>query len=745
MGSWQQGSQPSRSTSNSQMVCKLDRTCRKRGPHVLEDVRNFDRDSPIVRHIHSHSFSDLMPTHSFKYYMMSKAKSAELHSGILSPVFLSHCDLSREGYVHKFCTIKMRLSTNTLKIRSNISTPPHLILAILVFQFGLPSGFDANYKPNQIKTKLKRPNLTFLNLEIPKFEIVAKGCGRESPHHWSGLPLHSAPCSVLPDPDTECLFRSASRGCEQAWIHSLSLEHSTPSYSLPSSFPHFYQKLFPDLPPLTPGSSPRPSILQPMAPRSPSKKTHIGGTDCWGLGFHKLSLLLSAAGKEVCYERVGCFKDGYPWTHTWSRPLAGLPWPPEKIGTRFLLYTQQNPDTYQEISAVNDSTISHSNFDPDHITRINIAGWKTDGRWQRDMCNALLRVEDVNCINLDWINGSKVYIHSVNNLRVAGAEVAYFVHVLEEKFGYSPSQVHLIGHSVGAHLAGEAGSRIPGLGRITGMDPAGPYFHDSPNEVRLDPSDANLVDVIHTNAARFLFALGSGTINACGHLDFYPNGGKSMPGCEELVIPPIYNFTAYKEEVSSFISCNHVRSYHYYIESILNPDAFIAYPCRSYTSFKTGNCFHCPKEGCPMMGHFADKFHLKNKKSNRLYYFLNTGKVSPFARWMHNLSVNLAGNNITQGNIYLLIGGTAGKTGKLLIASGDLRPGTTYTKFISVDVYVGNVTSIEFTWKPTFVGLSQNKLGAEKVINTSGKYGYISTFCSQDVIGSQVTQILKPC
>lgn len=38
----------------------------------------------------------------------------------------------------------------------------------------------------------------------------------------------------------------------------------------------------------------------------------------------------------------------------------------------------------------------------------------------------------------------------------------------QKKFGYSPSQVHLIGHSVGAHLAGEAGSRIPGLGRITG-------------------------------------------------------------------------------------------------------------------------------------------------------------------------------------------------------------------------------------------------------------------------------------
>lgn len=40
------------------------------------------------------------------------------------------------------------------------------------------------------------------------------------------------------------------------------------------------------------------------------------------------------------------------------------------------------------------------------------------------------------------------------------------------------------------------------------MDPAGPYFHDTPNEVRLDPSDANFVDVIHTNAVRLFFELG---------------------------------------------------------------------------------------------------------------------------------------------------------------------------------------------------------------------------------------------
>ncbi|XP_012303514.2 pancreatic lipase-related protein 3 [Aotus nancymaae] len=454
----------------------------------------------------------------------------------------------------------------------------------------------------------------------------------------------------------------------------------------------------------------------------------------------------TSRGKEVCYERLGCFKDGLPWIRTFSTELVGLPWSPEKINTRFLLYTIRSPNAYQEISAVNSLSIQASYFGTDKITRINIAGWKTDGKWQRDMCNALLQVEDINYINLDWINGSLEYIHAVNNLRVVGAEVAYFIDVLVKTFGYSPSKVHLIGHSLGAHLAGEAGSRIPGLGRITGLDPAGPFFHNTPKEVRLDPSDANFVDVIHTNAARIFFELGVGTIDACGHLDFYPNGGKHMPGCEDLLTPLLkLNFNVYKKEVASFFDCNHARSHHFYAESILNPDAFIAYPCRSYTSFKAGNCFFCPKEGCPTMGHFADRFRLKNMKTNGSYYFLNTGSLSPFARWRHKLSVKLSGSKVTQGTIFLHVSGTIGKTGEFAVASGKLKPGMTYTKLIDADVNVGNITSIQFIWKKHLFEHSQNKLGAEMVTDISGKYGYKSTFCSQDIVGPNITQNLKPC
>lgn len=73
-----------------------------------------------------------------------------------------------------------------------------------------------------------------------------------------------------------------------------------------------------------------------------------------------------------------------------------------------------------------------------------------------------------------------------------------------------------MGHSLGAHISSYFGKAIPGLSRITAFDPAQPGFEGCPKEVRLDKSDADFVDVIHTSCRPTVPLLGFGLIAAVG-------------------------------------------------------------------------------------------------------------------------------------------------------------------------------------------------------------------------------------
>ena len=83
------------------------------------------------------------------------------------------------------------------------------------------------------------------------------------------------------------------------------------------------------------------------------------------------------------------------------------------------------------------------------------------------------------------------------NARVVGAEIKLLIEALGQ-LGATRDSFWLVGHSLGAHVMGLAGRRAPGIGRITGLDPASPGFQGKPTAARLDPTDAIFVDVIHT-------------------------------------------------------------------------------------------------------------------------------------------------------------------------------------------------------------------------------------------------------
>lgn len=70
---------------------------------------------------------------------------------------------------------------------------------------------------------------------------------------------------------------------------------------------------------------------------------------------------------------------------------------------------------------------------------------------------------------------------------------------------------------------------------FTGLDPAGPLFETQDPRSRLDSTDAQFVDVIHSNGENLILG-GLGSWQPLGHVDFYPNGGRMQKGCTNLFV-----------------------------------------------------------------------------------------------------------------------------------------------------------------------------------------------------------------
>ena len=93
------------------------------------------------------------------------------------------------------------------------------------------------------------------------------------------------------------------------------------------------------------------------------------------------------------------------------------------------------------------------------------------GLWLEEMANTLLKRGDFNVIVVDWLMGASVlYTTAVANTVVVGAKVAQLIEIISEETGAKVDSFHLIGHSLGAHVAGFAGQTLGNsiLGRITG-------------------------------------------------------------------------------------------------------------------------------------------------------------------------------------------------------------------------------------------------------------------------------------
>ncbi|KAL9698872.1 hypothetical protein quinque_002313 [Culex quinquefasciatus] len=176
--------------------------------------------------------------------------------------------------------------------------------------------------------------------------------------------------------------------------------------------------------------------------------------------------------------------------------------------------------------------------------KLVIHGWNSDRNQIAivPVRNAYLVQDRHNLLMADWSAVSGLSYGAARELtrpigERIGSILAGFLHTMDIPVG----RVHVVGHSLGAHIAGHVGRRFGGT---------------------LASGDAQFVDAIHTDGS----VLGETIPRA--HVDFYPNGGTgSQPGCELL-------------DTLTLHACSHYRSTGFYAESILLPGNFLAQQCK---------------------------------------------------------------------------------------------------------------------------------------------------------------------
>ncbi|KAF4520243.1 hypothetical protein B566_EDAN010713 [Ephemera danica] len=405
--------------------------------------------------------------------------------------------------------------------------------------------------------------------------------------------------------------------------------------------------------------------------------------------------------KSVCYGQFAYLRD--------------VPESPDLVGTIFYLYPRKGVMPIREELLKEESlgiklkdsspeSLANSGFDPESPTKI------------------LLHV------TVDWEHGARRpnYFRAVANGELVARQVSRLV-LNMVALGARPRDVHLIGFSLGAQVASFTGAALKKKklkvvdvdkrldisdaelvdvihtdGSIMWMDGFGilrPLGHVDffPNggqnqpgcndtyistlltqfldvDKRLDISDAELVDVIHTDGS-IMWMDGFGILRPVGHVDFFPNGGQNQPGCNDTYISTL--LTQFPQTDNVGLHCSHTRSIDLFLESLEDGCNFVGFPCPNIRSFSRnfvhGNCFSCEGNKCATMG------GKRIKGSGRGSLYLTTRSSPPFCGQQIRVAVNISGESqMAQGSIFVQLNHGNSNT------SFELKPSGFFTEMLGI-------------------------------------------------------------
>ncbi|XP_015174926.1 PREDICTED: exosome component 10 [Polistes dominula] len=337
-------------------------------------------------------------------------------------------------------------------------------------------------------------------------------------------------------------------------------------------------------------------------------------------------------------DQVDCLGLGITLANTLSWFFSDKANGTNALDVRFLLSSRNQPNRVQ-VYIGKQFGLEWTDFKIERKTIIIVHGFlsHSEEEWITEMEKALLQWNDVNVVVVDWSAGGNTwnYYKAAVNTKVVGYQISKFLeHIINATTVTSNwGTIHLIGHSLGAHICGFAAKEFQKrqsnwiIHRITGLDPAQPCFRNTCPSLHLDKTDAPFVDVIHTNG-KLLSNLGLGLPEPIGHVDFYPNGGKNQPGCLESN-KTYFDYLPIPQRYIHQTICNHGRSYIYLIESLLltstkNCKFWSHYWDLTYKNIEKIISEPCNRDVCIEMGIEAENY------PHRGTFFLFTNNSSPY-------------------------------------------------------------------------------------------------------------------
>ncbi|KAF5285939.1 hypothetical protein FQR65_LT13032 [Abscondita terminalis] len=456
---------------------------------------------------------------------------------------------------------------------------------------------------------------------------------------------------------------------------------------------------------------------------------------------------------HVCYPDIGCFEANGPFAY-----LEMLPGSPDEIDTKFIFHPshkyRKKGFSQVEVSFKNLSDAfkwDQQGYNIEIPTKVLIHGFGSDCShvWVYELRSALMAVVNMNIICVDWSKGAELpnYVKAVVNTRLVGKQVALLLKGLMENIKVAPSDIHLIGFSLGAHVAGFAGSDFKNVTRITGLDPAGPLFEAQDPRARLDQSDADFVDVIHSNGENLILG-GLGSWQPLGHVDFYPNGGRMQKGCSNIFLGAVSDII-WSSTIEGRSLCNHRRAYKFFIDSVSPRCHFPAFPCNSYDDFLEGRCFPCnDARNCGNMGYYADRWN------GRGQLYLITRDEEPFCAHQYKINIQSSTTDIpvvSYGKIQVMLVGDSTLNETFVMTKKDdeeMVLGHAISRIFVPHPILSEPTKIEilYTAYSGWISSGLTHWAIDK-ITLSDSFGKLSSVCQKALVlesGKPVTLPLYP-